>query len=114
MRAPVYRSIDTGDRFLGLSWPSEVGALLLVFVFANRQLTGLSFLLVMAVVYGGLRLSSHGKPPGYRVAFLFFHRRRLLHGGRFSAAARAAPQRPLPAATYAIRDVPVSESEVLQ
>lgn len=102
MYAPVYRSIDKGETFLGLAWPSEVLGFIVVFVFANGHLTLLPLLCLLGGLYAALRLSARGKPPGYRVQLFFFARRRLLHGGRFLASARARRQQPLPFAAYLV------------
>jgi hypothetical protein len=104
MRAPVYRSIEGGNTFLGLAFPSEVLVVLLVF-WVGMLLAPPGPALLATVGMGvAMRLASIGRPPQYLQHLLLFHFRRLRSGGRFNAGARAAAQPRFPFAAYRFRD----------
>lgn len=104
MRAPVYRSIEGGNTFLGLAFPSEVMVVLVVF-WAGMLLAppGPAFLTTVGTGVA-LRVASIGRPPQFLQHLLLFHFRRLRSGGRFNAGARASRQPRFPFAAYACRD----------
>lgn len=104
MRAPVYRSIDNGSTFLGLSFPVDVLIVLSVFWGSALTSTPGTTLLVTAGAYFGLRFSAVGKPPNHLQHLLLFRVRRVLHGGWFCPAARTVASHRLPWAPFAIRE----------
>lgn len=105
MRAPVYRSIDTGNTFLGLAFPSEVLVVLSVFWGTAVTLPPGTGLLITLASYVLLRVATAGKPPLHLQHLALFHVRRAVHGGRFAPGARAASHRLFPFAMRDVRDV---------
>lgn len=100
MRARVYRNIDTTSVVLGLAMPYEAGAVGLVAVLGIAWAPPLPTIITTALVYSLIRLGGRGKPPGYLQDLIPFSMRRLLGGGRFSAAARTRGQPRFPFATH--------------
>ena len=107
MHAPVYRSLEASTKFLGLVFPSEVLLMTALFIASTRLLALGPQALVMIAAYLLIVLTGLGKPPLHKQHLALFHVRRLVWGGRFSAAARAVSHAHCPFATYASRDVPV-------
>lgn len=111
MRATVYRSIDTGNTFLGLAFPSEVLVVLAVFWGTAVTLPPGTGLLITLTSYVLLRVLTAGKPPLHLQHLALFHARRAFHGGRFTPGARAASHQVFPFAQRDVRDVPVLTKE---
>ena len=106
MRAPVYRSIDTANTFLGLAFPSEVLMILSVFWGTAVSLPPFTGLMCTAGAYIALRLATAGKAPLHLQHLILFHARRRLHSGRFSPASRASKSPMFPFAARRFRDLP--------
>jgi hypothetical protein len=102
MRAPVYRSIEATNTFLGLAFPSEVLLVLAVFWVLMLLIPPGTALLGTLGTAGGLRLATFGRPPNWLQHVLLFQLRRAQSNGRFSAAARSRLQRRFPFAAYQI------------
>jgi hypothetical protein len=100
MRAPVYRSIDGDNTFLGLAFPFEVLVVLVVFWATAVLLPPWTGLGVTVAAYAALRLSTMGRPPQHLMHLLSFHRRRAKHAGRFGPAARSAARVAFPFAGH--------------
>lgn len=105
MRATVYRSIDSGNTFLGLAFPSEVLVVLSVFWGTAVTLPPGTGLLITLASYVLLRVATAGKPPLHLQHLALFHARRLVNDGRFSPGARAASHRSFPFARRLFRDL---------
>ena len=97
MDAPVYRHADTRATLLGLNFPGDFFAVVIVLGYAWLVvLPPAGFLLAAAGTHAGIALLNHGKPPQHWAHWLGFHLRRLLYGSHLSAAARSrAPQCPV-------------------
>lgn len=106
MRAPVYRSIDTANTFLGLAFPSEVLMILSVFWGTAVSLPPFTGLLLTAAAYVALRVATAGKAPLHLQHLILFRARLSIHAGRFSPASRAPRSPVFPFATRRFRDVP--------
>ena len=104
MRAPVYRSIEGTNTFLGLAFPSEVLVVLVVFWMGFLLAPPGPALLATLGTGVALRLGSIGRPPQFFAHLLLFHFRRLRSSGRFTAGARAALQPRFPFAVYRFRE----------
>jgi hypothetical protein len=91
---------------MGLAFPSEVLLLLAAFWGSMISLPPGPASLVTAGAYAALRLATLGRQPMFLQHLVGLHLRRLLHEGRFSAAARAASNSKFPHAAYVFRDVP--------
>ena len=106
MRAPVYRSIDTANTFLGLAFPSEVLMILSVFWGTAVSLPPFTGLLVTVGAYIALRAATAGKAPLHLQHLILFHARRVFHAGRYSPASRASSSLRFPFAARRFRDAP--------
>ena len=96
MDAPVYRHADTQATLLGLNFPGDFLAVVVLGYGWLVLLPPGAFLLATAATHVALAFLNHGKPPQHWSHWLAFHTRRLRYGGHLSAAARTrAPQCPV-------------------
>jgi hypothetical protein len=94
--APVYRHADTRATLLGLNFPGDFFAVVVLGYAWLVLLPPAGFLLAAAGTHAAIALLNHGKPPQHWAHWVGFHLRRLLYGGHLSAAARSrAPQCPV-------------------
>lgn len=106
MRAPVYRSIDTANTFLGLAFPSEVLMILTVFWGTAVSLPPFTGLMVTVGAYIALRVATAGKAPLHLQHLVLLHTRRVFHAGRFSPSSNARHSPAFPLAARRFRDLP--------
>ena len=93
MRAPVYRSLEAKNTVLGLAFPSEFTVVLCAW-WAGMISAGAFIGSAIAVVaYVLIRVANYGRAEGFVQHFLQFKVRKLVTGGRLSAAARVGAGR---------------------
>jgi hypothetical protein len=94
--APVYRHADSRAALLGLNFPGDFFAVVVLGYGWLALLPPMGFLLVASGTHAAIALLNHGKPPQHWAHWVGFRLRRLLYGGHLSAAARSrAPQCPV-------------------
>ncbi len=93
MRAPVYRSLEAKNTILGLAFPTEFTVVLSAW-WAGMISAGAFIGSGIAVAaYILIRFANYGRAEGFVQHFLQFKVRRLVSGGRLSAAARVGAGR---------------------
>src|SRR5215470_8880589 len=96
MDAPVYRHADTRATLLGLNFPGDFFAVVVLGYGWLVLLPPLGFLLATAGTHAAMALLNHGKPSQHWAHWLGFQIRHILYGGHLSAGARSrAPQCPV-------------------
>jgi len=104
MRAPVYRSLDAKNTLAGLSFPTEFGVVMGVYWLGVFFLSGTATALLVGGVYVAIWSLNHTRSEGFLQDYITWQLRRLIGGGRLSAAARArVPECPF--GEYEYRDV---------
>ena len=104
-RAPVYRNAEARSTVLGLSFPTEVTVVLGVMWAGMLTIDIDAAALLTIAAYGGIRALNYGRAEAFLQHWLHWQMRRLMSGGRFSAAARSHPPR-CPFGPYVCRDLP--------
>ena len=93
MRAPVYRSLEAKNTVLGLAFPTEFTVVLCAW-WAGMISAGAFIGSAIAVAaYVLIRVANYGRAEGFVQHFLQFKVRKLVSGGRLSAAARVGAGR---------------------
>ncbi len=118
MRAPVYRSLEATNTVLGLAFPTEFTVVLSAW-WAGMISAGAFLGSAIAVAaYVLIRVANYGRAEGFVQHFLQFKVRRLVSGGRLSAAARVgasrAPKFPYGEYGYEGRDLAARLFEVVR
>jgi hypothetical protein len=92
MRAPVYRSLESGNTILGLAFPTEFTVVLCAWwagMLGGGAFVGSAVGLAACVL---IRTANYGRAEGFVQHFLQFKARKLMGEGRLSAAARVGPR----------------------
>jgi hypothetical protein len=93
VRAPVYRSLEAKNTVLGLAFPTEFTVVLCAW-WAGMISAGAFIGSAIAVAaYVLIRVANYGRAEGFVQHFLQFKVRKLVSGGRLSAAARVGAGR---------------------
>ena len=88
MRAPVYRSLEAKNTVLGLTFPTEFTVVLSAWWVGMLSAGAFIGSGVAVAGYVLIRVANYGRAEGFVQHFLQFKVRRLVSGGRLSAAAR--------------------------